>query len=314
MPPKGKPQPTEAQLSAIEAWIKAGAPMPDSAVSIQGDASHDGTTPNSDPASEEGESTASAAEPASPPKPAGPAPASADAIAAVQASLVHVEPVSVNSTLLIMTFNAIAPNVDDALAEKLLSPIKANVADLSLARTKVTDKIAELLATMPNLRRLDLRGTPITPAAVATLAKSESLRELILAQTKLSDEIVPPIVGMTGLSHVFLWNAGLSTESIAKLRTDRPELEVDAGDRLETQNLGAEEPLKFSSDAPPPGQPLAGTASLEPINKVCPITGNPINPKYLVVYDGKVIGFCCPNCPKEFWADPEKCLAAMKLK
>lgn len=313
MPPKGKPQPTEAQIAAIEAWIKSGAPMPDAAVSVGGDASQDGRASNTDPAKGEAESTASA-EPLLPPKPTGPAPAGADAIAAIHASLVHVEPVSVDSTLLIVSFNAIAPNVDDALAEKLLSPIQANVADLSLARTKVTDKAAELLAAMPNLRRLDLRGTPITPAAVATLARSESLQELILAQTRLSDDIVPTIVGMNRLSHVFLWNAGLSTESIAKLRAERPELEVDAGDRLETQNLGAEEPLKFSSDAPPPGQPLAGPASLEPINKVCPITGNPINPKYLVVYEGKVIGFCCPNCPKEFWANPEACLAALKAK
>jgi hypothetical protein len=23
------------------------------------------------------------------------------------------------------------------------------------------------------------------------------------------------------------------------------------------------------------------------------------------VFDGKIVGFCCPNCPKEFWADPQ---------
>jgi YHS domain-containing protein len=37
-----------------------------------------------------------------------------------------------------------------------------------------------------------------------------------------------------------------------------------------------------------------------------------VNPKYAVVFEGKVIGFCCPNCPKEFWADPKA--FAEKLK
>jgi YHS domain-containing protein len=31
----------------------------------------------------------------------------------------------------------------------------------------------------------------------------------------------------------------------------------------------------------------------------------------MVVYEGKVIAFCCPNCPKQFWTDPQKFLAAL---
>lgn len=320
MPPKGKPQPTEAQVAAIEAWIKAGASMPDvgSTIAASSDA---GSTTTAESAPREalenkaaGISPEVAAKPSDPAKPAGPAPASAEAIAAIRAALAHVEPVSVDSTLLIVTFNAIAPTVDDATAAKLLAPIKNNLADLSLGRTKITDHTAELLASMPNLRRLDLRATPITPAAIHKLASSGSVEELVLAQTNLSDDVLPIISGMKTLGRVYLWNSGVTPEAIAKLRADRPELEVDAGDRLVTQNLGTEDPLKFSSDAPLPGVSIAAPASLEPINKVCPVSGAPINPKYLVLYEGKVIGFCCPNCPKQFWSNPEACLAALKDK
>lgn len=330
MPPKGKPQPTDAQIAAIEAWIRAGAPMPaSSAATATSDDTPDAVpevaasdtpladtdTPSEEAAGSKPEhSTETRAAAAVPSKPSGPAPASAEAIAAIRAALVHVEPLAADSTLLIVSFNAIAPTVDDTLAAGLLTPIKDNLADVSLGRTKITDKTAEFLATLPNLRRLDLRSTLITPAAVDALAKSASLEELILAQTQLCDDITPAIGGMTKLTHIYLWNAGVSAESIAKLRADRPELEVDAGDRLVTQNLGTEDPLKFSSDAPLPGASVAAPASLEPINKVCPVTGNPINPKYLVLYKGQVIGFCCPNCPKDFWADPEACLAASKGK
>lgn len=313
MPPKGKPQPTDAQIAAIEAWIKSGAPMPSTTTNAAAAAGQSNAA--APEAAETGAELAdSGATEAAPNSTRGPAPASAEAVAAIRSSLVHVEPLAADSTLLVVSFNAIAPTVDDAMASRLLSPIKDNVADVSLGRTKVTDKTAELLASMPHLRRLDLRATPITPAAIETLAKSASLEELILAQTKLCDDIAPAICGMAKLTHVYLWSAGVSAESIAKLRADRPELEVDAGDRLVTQNLGTEDPLKFSSDAPLPGASVAAPASLEPINKVCPVTGNPINPKYLVLYKGQVIGFCCPNCPKDFWADPEACLAALKGK
>ncbi len=320
MPPKGKPQPTEAQIAAIEAWIKAGAPMPDARSATTAAINAGATTATESVTQDNPENEVVgilpevAAKPAEPAKPAGPAPAGAEAIVAIRNALAHVEPLSVDSTLLIVTFNAIAPTVDDATAAKLLAPIKDNLADLSLGRTKITDQTVELLASMPNLRRLDLRATPITSAAIQKLALSTSLEELVLAQTKLGDEVVPIIGGMTKLSHVYLWSAGVTPESITKLRADRPDLEVDAGDRLITQNLGAEEPLKFSSDAPLPGVSIAAPASLEPINKVCPVSGSPINPKYLVLYEGKVIGFCCPNCPKQFWADPEACLAALKAK
>lgn len=325
MPPKGKPQPTEAQIAAIEAWIKAGAPMPGASTSTSAatNHSHEAKAVDSKATTEVAttdakpenkvETNTPEAKPADakPAKLAGPAPASVEAIAAIRSSLVHVEPLAADSTLLVVSFNAIAPTVDDAMAARLLTPLKDNLADLSLGRTKITDATLEMLATMPHLRRLDLRATPITPAGVEKLAKSGSLEELILAQTSLCDDIVPTICGMTKLSHLYLWSAGVTPESITKLRADRPELEVNAGDRLVTQNLGTEDPLKFSSDAPLPGASIAAPASLEPINKVCPVTGNPINPKYLVLYDGKVIGFCCPNCAKDFWADPEACLAAI---
>ncbi|MBL8761708.1 MAG: hypothetical protein JNL50_10435 [Phycisphaerae bacterium] len=300
MPPEGKPQPSGAQIAAIEAWIRAGAPMPGASAATPTDAS-----PVVD-------SSATQAAPVEPVKPKGPAPASAEAIAAIRGALVHVEPLAADSTLLVVSFNAIAPTVDDALMARLLTPIRDNLADLSLGRTKVTDASAEFLAAMPRLRRLDLRATSITPGAVEKLAASGSLEELVLAQTKLSDDVVATIGRMQDLTHVYLWGAGLTPEGIARLRSERPELQVDAGDRLVTENLGPEAELKFSSDAPLPGVATAAPASLEPINKVCPVSGDPINPKYLVLYDGKVIGFCCPNCPKTFWADPEKCLAGLK--
>jgi YHS domain-containing protein len=45
-----------------------------------------------------------------------------------------------------------------------------------------------------------------------------------------------------------------------------------------------------------------------PVNSVCPVTGMKItkDDKYTTQYDGKVIGFCCPDCIEKFNQDPKK--------
>jgi YHS domain-containing protein len=48
------------------------------------------------------------------------------------------------------------------------------------------------------------------------------------------------------------------------------------------------------------------------MNSFCPITGEPIDPQYSIVFEEKVIGFCCPNCPKQFWENPEGCLEVLE--
>ncbi len=50
-----------------------------------------------------------------------------------------------------------------------------------------------------------------------------------------------------------------------------------------------------------------------PINKFCAIEQeHKIDPKVTYVYNGKVIGFCCPECIPEFKKDPEKYMKGLK--
>jgi YHS domain-containing protein len=58
--------------------------------------------------------------------------------------------------------------------------------------------------------------------------------------------------------------------------------------------------------AAPATQPMA-------VNKFCPVTREPVDPKVPTVqYDGKTIGFCCEDCIKDFKADPEKYMKNLK--
>ncbi|MBI5434621.1 MAG: hypothetical protein HZA52_17450 [Planctomycetes bacterium] len=329
MPPGDKPQPSTEELAALEAWILAGAPFEGAVAAPSADVAQ-----SEDPAAKSAESTAAksaepaaakSAEPAAaksaepggksakpaPPEPKRPA---ADALAALDAEFAHVETQELDGNLLWIDFSALATRTDDALVTKLVRPVGEFVGELSLARSQVGAGTLELAAGLPKLRRLDLRGAPIDDAALAKLGAHPTLAELVLAQTKLTDASLDALLALPKLERVFLWKSGLSSDAIARLRSERPSLHVDAGDVPDSAPADAETEIKLTSDAPLPGAPApeSPAAALVPINTKCPVSGSPVNPKYAVVYDGKVIGFCCPNCPKEFWANPEACLAKLE--
>jgi hypothetical protein len=135
-----------------------------------------------------------------------------------------------------------------------------------------------------------------------------------LTQTRLTDGAAEVLAQIPELRKIWLWDSGISPAAQARLREARPGLLVDAGELAAAAALETEGELKFTSDAPSVDAPppaAAGAVSLTPINAVCPVSGNPVNPKYSVVFEGRVIGFCCPNCPKDFWADPERFRAAL---
>lgn len=300
MPPEGKPQPTEAEIAAIEDWIKRGARFDEPFEKAQdGQAS---LQPSAQPA---------------PPAPSVSAivPPSASAIASLRAALAHAEPVSESNPRLIVSFAAIAPTIDDEKAESLLRPLAESIEDLSLARTRIGPRTIALVASMPHLRRLDLASTPITIDQLVAFKGHGALEELILARTKLggADATIRGLMtAIPKLRTLYVWDSGLTVETIEALRGIKPELVIDAGDKLTTPTLEGETTLTFTSEAPAVGVTAPAAADLKPINTVCPVSGAPIKPEYQILYKGKVIGFCCPNCPKSFWEDPEKFLAGLK--
>ena len=274
MPPEGKRQPSAEEIRALQTWIAAGAPF-------------------------EGQVAGLAAPPAPAVAPRVPA-ADPKAIAALESELVHVERLARDSNLLWVDFTAIAARTDDALVARLLEPVCAQVAELSLARSAISDAALATAARMPSLRRLDVRGTKVTSAGLRVLSGNAHIEELVLVQTSLTDAAVEPLLAMHALKRVYIWRAGLSTAAVARLRNERPSLRVDAGDAPDAASTELEPEIQLTKEAPVPGDPGP------PVNTVCPVSGKPVDPRYKLVHEGRVIGFCCPNCPAEFSAHPEK--------
>jgi YHS domain-containing protein len=49
-------------------------------------------------------------------------------------------------------------------------------------------------------------------------------------------------------------------------------------------------------------------------NEKCPNTGEPVDPKAKIEYNGMIVHFCCPECSEEFLKDPEAKMAKLLPK
>lgn len=289
MPPASRPQPDEQEIALIERWIAAGAAMNGGASATNGAR-----------AERAREAAAAPAGDAAEPQP------DAAAIEALRARLIHVEPTARAANTLWIDCSAASREVSDAELRSLLAPLREHVAVLSLARSQTGRDTIAVVAEMPLLTRLDLSSTATDDADLVTLAALPKLEELVLTRTHVTDAAIETLQAMRSLRRLYVWKSGLTDVGLATLREKRPDdLLVDAGDRPDAVASDAETELKFTSDAPLPGQaPVATAASLQPVNSICPVSGTPVDPKFVVVWKGRAIGFCCPNCPTKFWADP----------
>jgi YHS domain-containing protein len=199
---------------------------------------------------------------------------------------------------------------DDRTAE-LLGPITANVQDLSLARCAVTDKSVPTISRMGTLRRLDLSRTGVTDAGIASLATLAALEELNLVGTAITDAAIRPLAAAPSLKRVFLWGTRVSPAAIEELRAARPGLVIEAGTSLTGRALETEGPPVLAKVPQAAAAATPQAAVLTPVNTKCPVTGTAVDPRYVILYEGRPIGFCCPNCPKKFWDDPAQYLKSI---
>jgi YHS domain-containing protein len=74
----------------------------------------------------------------------------------------------------------------------------------------------------------------------------------------------------------------------------------------------ATKPMSMAAPAPT-SAPATQASAGKPINQFCAVeTKNKIDPKVTTLYEGKVIGFCCPDCIPDFKKDPAKYMASIK--
>lgn len=300
MPPAKKPQPSQAQIRLLEAWIKAGAtldgpfevpaipPSPAAAAPTPSVPSAPGSTPQH-------QATAPL-----------PDPAIAAAITALRSRLVHVESFDPASSLLAIDASPTAGLVKTEELTALLSPLATSIGQLSISRLAVDDALMALVGRMSNLRSLTASGTPITDAQIAALRTLTQLESLTITQSKLSDAAAGSLNALPALGKLRAWHSGLSPESLKPL-ADRG-VQIDLGEVNGAKPLETEPDFKLTSDAPPVGTAVVpgaapGALIARPTNTTCPITGAAVNGDIVVVYKGKATAVCCEKCASKVLAE-----------
>lgn len=288
MPPKNKPQPTEAQVALVEAWILEGAPM-DDATGEQLPQAEPSTGSNPTPVLREGAIVP---------------PASPEAVAALRDALLHVEPLEPGSTLLSISTGG-ADGLEASRLVALLGPVTPQIGALDLSRMTLDDEVMRRIAAMMSLRRLNVSRTSFGDEQVAIIAPTVRLETLVAVQTRLSPRSVELLRSIASLRAVYAWRTGLTAEAVGPLAAGG--VRVDLGEPPAREPLETEAPPTLASNPTTAPGGLAGSGgatAIVPINATCPVAGKPVNPDVIVVYKGRAIGFCCTACAGTFLADP----------
>jgi hypothetical protein len=220
MPPDGKGEHlTKAQVELIKKWISEGADFGKWKKDDVKDAADAGTP---------GAKTADAEEgPKEIPLPTVTA-ADAGALDKLRQAGALALPLAQGTNLLSVEFTSNASTITDQQVA-LLAPLAAQIYDLNLANTKVTDSGLVALDGMKNLHRLHLEKTAVTDAGLAHIKGLASLEYLNLYSTGVTDAGILDLSTLKGLKSLYLWQSKVTNSGADNLKKSLPSVAVDLG-------------------------------------------------------------------------------------
>lgn len=222
MPPKEKPQLSDAQIALIHWWIAQGAPFDKKVQALQqpekvkpyllalqgGTAPEEKKLPSNVPAE--------AVEPA-PQKD----------ISALTAKGVLVMPVSQEVHYLSANF-VNAGGFSDKEATLLL-PLKKQLVWLKMGNTRVGDSALQVVGQCRNITTLQLNNTGITDKGLAFLQHLSGLQSLNLVGTAVSAQGLEHLKGLQQLRSIYLYKTKVTAKDWPKLKKMFPKAALDSG-------------------------------------------------------------------------------------
>ena len=220
MPAEGKTPPTPAQIEILRWWIESGAPR-DSTVGALG------VPPDVEPLL--------AAELRLGPAPvdAGTTAANASAnpklVADLDAAGLLVRQVSQSDARLVVAPSSPGTPLG-APALEALAAAATEIVDLNLAGSALDDADLLAIGELPAATHLRLARNELTDEVLAALASSEQLEHLNLhGNAGITDGAVETLARIATLREVYLWQTAVTAQGAARLRAQRPDLDVDLG-------------------------------------------------------------------------------------
>jgi uncharacterized membrane protein len=210
MPPKGKPQLTEAEAVVLMLWIKNGANFNQKLSDL----------PENDPVRQ-------FAQERRPPTPYPFEAAEESIVQQLNNDYRVVYPLAQNSPALAVDFYGIAAFKGEYLKE--LEMVKTQVVSLNLNKMPLQDKDLKAIAVFPNLSKLNLAFTSITGANLNDLKPLKSLQSLSLSGTSVKMGDLGFLSELSELRELFLWNTAVKEAELSTLKQQLPGVKIESG-------------------------------------------------------------------------------------
>jgi uncharacterized membrane protein len=226
MPPQGKPQLTDDEISVLSNWIKTGADFKLNVADLDTNSELKKIADNIFTTVETDDYDFAAPDDSK--------------VRSLNNNYRVVYPLAKNSPALGAEFFSVSQFTPKGLKD-LLS-VKQQLVTLNLDRMPVTDEDIETISQFSQLRKLNLSFTNITGVTIDKLNRLKELKHLSLAGTKIKGDAVKQLSSLKQLSKLFLWNTGLKEEEIKQLRQNKT-LAVETGFRGDTVVLKLTPPV-----------------------------------------------------------------------
>jgi YHS domain-containing protein len=200
---------------------------------------------------------------------------------------------------------------------------------LSLAETDVGDAGIEALAQLGDLRYLNLFGTRVTDRSLEQIGRFAALEKVFLWRTEVTADGATALRGALPACAV---DRGEAVEALLAAEPPRqpvnsecpvsgkpvdPAVTAEHEGKLvafccaDCRAKFTADPAKFAAKlAPAPASPAAPAQAppvqASTVNTVCPVSGKPVDAAVTLLYEGRVVGFCCESCRTKFEKEPAR--------
>lgn len=220
MPPKGKPQLSEAEINLIQWWINTGAGFDQKVKDLPQDAKINPVLMALQQPAE-----GIHAKPDVPGQPVNAA--SPEVVSQLKKLGATVIPVASGSNYLSVNFVS-ATEAGDA-AVKLLEPLAPQLVWLKLGDTKITDAAMASLAKLVSLTRLSLSNTAVTDKGITLLQPLSRLQYLNIAGTGITATGLTALKGLPDLQSIYIYQSKVARADTGLLRQTFPKVAIDTG-------------------------------------------------------------------------------------
>ena len=175
---------------------------------------------------------------------------------------------------------------DESLA--ILKDAAADITELDLSASAITDDSAQAIGDFVNLRTLKLNQTSITDSTLPEIERLNQLEVLNLHSTSVTDEGIKNLEPMSSLKKVFLWNTKVSEAGAQALEKVLVATHAKAQEGLEEEDqdktvpevvLGASSKKAAAPEKQPAPAEKQPAAPAKPAEKAAQPAGTPAKPK-----------------------------------